>query len=112
MSCYVRPDMRISYLLTAAVLAGCGGSDPSHTSDDPFSSSRASLLDFEFDGSLTTGSTSNPTGQVRAQLMYTLGQINGEPGVSRLSKLALTNVTGAWSGGLYQIKYHAKLPVA
>jgi hypothetical protein len=112
MSCFVRAGMRISHLVLMASLAGCGGSDPAHTSDDPFSSARATLYDFEFDGSLTTSSSANNTGTIRAQLMYTLGQINGEPGVSRLSKLTLTNVSGAWSGSLYTIKYHAKLPVA
>jgi hypothetical protein len=95
-----------------ALLAGCTGPDLSAAADDPFSSARASLLDFEFDGNLVTSSSTNPNGQIRAQMMFTLGQINGEPGVSRLSKLSLTNVSGVWSGGLYKIKYHAKLPVA
>jgi hypothetical protein len=97
-----------------SLLAGCSGpvNDPAETSDDPFASARASLLDFEFDGEVTSASSSNASGQIRAQLMYTLGQLNGESSVTRLSKLALSNITSvAWSG-LYRIRYHAKLPVA
>jgi hypothetical protein len=105
--------MRFPHLLMMVSLAGCtGGSDPATNSDDPFASARATLLDFELDGELTTSSSSNLTGLVRGQLMYTIGQINGEPGVSRISKLAITNVRRVWLNGLYRVTYHAKLPVA
>src|SRR3954470_3100136 len=103
--------MRLPHLLMVA-LAGCTTVDPSQTTDDPFASARASLLDFEFDGQLTSSSASNLTGQIRGQLMYTLGQLNGEYSVTRLSKLVLSGITTSTSGGLYVIKYHAKLPVA
>jgi hypothetical protein len=87
--------------------------DGSQTDEGPFTSAEATLLDFDFDGELTSASATNLAGQVRGQLLYTVGQINGERGVSRLAKLALTNVTStAIGGGLQRIRYHAKLPVA
>jgi hypothetical protein len=101
--------MRSAYLLL--ILAGCTGA-PEAFEDDPFSSARASLLDFEFDGELTSSTGTNLSGLIRGQLMFTLGQLNGEPGVSRLSKLSLSNITSTWNNGLYRVHYHAKLPVA
>src|SRR5437868_6533769 len=106
--------MRFHYLLMIGfALAGCSPmSDPARDQDDPFSSARASLMDFEFDGELTSATGTNMSGLVRGQLMYTLGQLNGEPGVSRLSKLQLSGVASTWNNGLYRVLYHARLPVA
>jgi hypothetical protein len=81
--------------------------------DQPFTSSVATLLDFEFDASFNSTSVSNIKGQVRTQLLYSIGQINGEHGTSWLNKLVVSNT--AWrslGGGLYGVTYHAKLPVA
>jgi hypothetical protein len=102
------------YGLTAFA-AGCAavsGTPPAEEYEEPFSSDVATLLDFEFDGELTTAVYGNWTGQIRAQLMYTVGHLNGERSVARLDKLKLTNVTSASVSGLYRVRYHAKLPVA
>lgn len=108
--------------LAFVLLAGCAvatkdgedpGDEPAAGVSEKFASDAATLLAFEFDGELTSPQATNLTGQIRAQLFFTVGQINGERGVSRLDKLALTNVTStAVGGGLFRIRYHVKLPVA
>jgi hypothetical protein len=81
--------------------------------EEKFASEVATLLQFEFDGELTTTQASNTTGAIKAQMFFTVGHLNGEPGVSRLDKLVLSGVTtSAIGGGLYRVRYHAKLPVA
>jgi len=104
-------------LVVSAILGafaiGCSGAagDGSDAAEEKFSSANATLVDFTFDGELTT--TSPTTTAIRTQMLYTVGHLNAEPGVARLDKLALTNVTSAsLGGGLYQVRYHARLPVA
>jgi hypothetical protein len=105
--------------LITALIAGCtspeGTSDPAPptSSEDNFTSDVATLLDFEFDGSLLTDNATNPAGQIRAQLLFTVGHLNRDSSVARLNKLVLSAVTTApQAGGLTRIGYHAKLPVA
>jgi hypothetical protein len=79
----------------------------------PFTSDVATLMDFEFDSELVTSNATSPKSQIRAQLLFTVGQINGEKGVARLDRLSVTSTTvTAIGSGLSRIKYHAKLPVA
>ena len=80
--------------------------------EQPFVSDIATLMDFEFDGELTSSIGTNAAGQIKTQMFFTVGHFNAEPGVARLDKLKLTNVTVANVGGLYRVRYHAKLPVA
>jgi len=102
--------------LAGSLLFGCAveadhGDDENESVEyeQPFVSDVATLMDFEFDGELTSSQTTNLTGQIRAQLMFTVGHFNGEPGVARLDRLKLTNVTRSTSG---VVRYHARLPVA
>lgn len=104
---------RAQLVALAIVSAACGGPTLQAEDDQNFTSDRATLLTFDFDGQLLTSQAANPAGQVRAQLMYTVGHLNGESSVSRLDKLALTRVASAAAGGgLFKISYHARLPVA
>jgi hypothetical protein len=97
--------------LTAVAAAGCAG-DPSSQEND-FTSAVATLLDFDFDGEVVTAAGTNPTGAIRAQLLYTVGTFNGEKGVSRLNAVQLSNLaTATLPNGLVRVRYHAKLPVA
>ena len=101
------------FLALTLLAAACGGSVDSTADDQNFTSDVATLLVMDLDASLTTSTTANPTGQIRAQLLYTVGHLNAEPGVSRLDKLNLSNVKTVYLGsGLYKISYHVKLPVA
>ncbi|MFO0592310.1 MAG: hypothetical protein U0441_32495 [Polyangiaceae bacterium] len=102
----------IGILFCAGAAAGCDGSEPA-TDESDFTSANSKLFDFEFDGELLAATKDNPAGQIRAQLLYTVGALNAEKSVSRLGKVTLTAVTtAAADGGLFRIKYHAKLPVA
>jgi hypothetical protein len=97
-------------LVTACAV---GAGEGTGGGDDAFSSVSATLMTFDFDGELTSTQGSNATGQIRAQMLYTVGQFNGEGGVARLDKLKLTSVTTVYIGsGLYRVRYHATLPVA
>ena len=109
-------------VLTSALAAGCiaatheqGDDEPSASNgvEEKFASEASTLLQFELDGELTTTQPTNVTGAIKAQMFFTVGHLNGEPGVSRLDKLVLSAVTTAsLGGGLYRVRYHAKLPVA
>src|SRR4051812_47725375 len=109
-------------VLTCALSIGCiaatheqGDEEASANNgvEEKFASEVATLLQFEFDGELTTTQATNVTGAIKAQMFFTVGHLNGEPGVSRLDKLVLSSVTTASiGGGLYRVRYHAKLPVA
>ncbi|HUJ24769.1 MAG TPA: hypothetical protein VLW85_02045 [Myxococcales bacterium] len=101
---------RLALLLLAAACGGVTGND---SDDQNFSSDVATLLVMDLDSSLVTSTSANAAGQMRAQLMWTVGHLNAEPGVARLDKLALSKVaTASLGGGLYRISYHVKLPVA
>lgn len=121
----------LAVVLALVTHAGCGQGDdhdplaelidddpagsvpPGGHLEEPFTSDVATLLDFDFDGELYSSSGANVKGQVRAQLMYTVGHLNGEPGVARLDKLVLSRTSVLYVGsGLYRIRYHAHLPVA
>ena len=101
-------------LLALSLLAvACGGTGQLDADDQNFTSDVATLLVMDLDSQLVTSTTANASGQIRAQLMYTVGHLNAEPGVSRLDKLNLSNVSTVGIGnGLYRISYHVKLPVA
>lgn len=105
--------------LSSMAAVGCAGSEPDgsdapKTNDDNnFSSNQATLLDFEFDATLTTDFSFNDKQTIQSQLLYTIGDLNFDNSVGRLDALELSNVkkTATAAGGV-QISYHAKLPVA
>lgn len=76
-------------------------------------SAEAVFLDLEFSGELLTDSTWNINKQIEEQMLYTVGQLNGENSVGRLDKLDLTNVeTRRAEDGKTRVTYDAKLLVA
>ncbi|MFO0739447.1 MAG: hypothetical protein U0270_26350 [Labilithrix sp.] len=107
--------MILSALSTLAAV-GCAGSEPEAKTDDDnnFSSNQATLLDMEFDSTLTTDFSWNEKQTIQAQLLYTIGHLNFDNSVGRLDALELSNVksTTDESTGKVTIAYHAKLPVA
>lgn len=72
----------------------------------------ATFVDLEFDAHLLTRSSFNANAQIENQLLYTIGQLNGENSVGRLDKLELSNVEISREGELVRIDYSAKLLVA
>ena len=112
-----RMNRKIALLLPLLSLAGCA--DPYlpyvglGESQEPFSSAQATLLDFEFDGAITTQSNWGQKQQIESQLLYSIGHLNGNKSVGRLDKMVLTDVRSeVLASGLTRITYHAKLPVA
>ncbi|MBI5536890.1 MAG: PPC domain-containing protein [Deltaproteobacteria bacterium] len=84
---------------------------PEEGKDD--SSVLATILDFEYDGELITDYSWDPKSVVNDQMLYTIGQLNGEKAVGRLDRLELTNLQKVQTPeGKTKITYHAKMPVA
>ena len=104
--------MRFSPLLLvllAACAAAPGEEGRPGTAAQRFTSNEAVLVDFELDGSLVVdAAVLDPLPLVQAQLLYTVGQLNGDRSVGRMERLELSNVQRV--GG--DVTYHAKLPVA
>jgi hypothetical protein len=101
-------------LLAAGCIGETGdaGDDPGAAGDE-FASGVATLLEFEFDGEVVAKSATSWKNKVRAQLLYTVGHLNADYSVSRLNAVTLTRTSSVYlGGGLYRIRYHAKLPVA
>ena len=76
-------------------------------------SAEAVFVNFEFDGELVTDYAYNVEQTIQDQMLYTIGQLNGDRAVGRLDQLVLTDVaTEATDDGKTRISYHAVLPVA
>jgi len=112
-----RMNRQLALLLPVVALVGCA--DPYlpyvgiGESEEPFSSAQATLLDFEFNGQITTESSWGLKQQIESQILYTIGQLNGNKSVGRIDKMVLTDVRSeVLASGLTKVTYHAKLPVA
>lgn len=106
---------RAPFLTLAMLAAACGGTEeiePMEELEQPFTSAEATLLDLEFDGELLTSTSYDARGKVEAQLLFTIGHLNGSRGVARLDKLEVTKLVSTLVSGKYKVTYHAKLPVA
>lgn len=101
-----------------ALTPSMGCDDPVDSQPQNFSSNQATLVDFELEGKLTTTTFHQGVEKtIEAQLLYTIGQLNGVRSVGRLDRLELSNVEVAsigsfWEGYTYHVSYRAKLPVA
>jgi hypothetical protein len=105
---------RSSFLLMAALAIACGRApDAAERTGEVasrFTSREATLLDFEFDGAIATEETDPSVVQmlIRAQLMYTVGELNADRSVGRASSVAISAIANGLDG---TFRYHAKLPV-
>jgi hypothetical protein len=76
-------------------------------------SAEAVFLIFDFDGEVESTSAFNPSATIEAQLLYTIGNLNGDRSVGRIDRLELSDIqTQSLGGGRTLIRYHASLPVA
>ncbi len=82
--------------------------------EQAFTSPAAVLLDFEFDGVITSTTSDQAAlrDQIASQLMYTVGHLNGDNSVGRLERLVLSGIVVSGAPGGYSATYHARLPVA
>jgi hypothetical protein len=102
-------------------LAACSGAPETTMAEaqDAFSSARAKLYDFTFEGQVLADATTSASVAVREQLFYTVGQLNGVKyergsggGVGRLDAVKIENVTtSADPSGKTLVRYKATLPV-
>ena len=109
-------------LALAALLASCAdGTDPASPEQGggykgslgkTDASAEAVFLDFEFDGELIAPHCFSNRSQIQDQLLYTIGQLNGEKSLGRLDQLDLTDITSKSADGKCTVTYHARLPVA
>ena len=102
----------ISAMTLAVSAVGCD--EPAESLEDPrFSSPVATLMDFEFEGRFITTSSSGLQRRAEDQVIYSVGQLNGNNSVGRLDKLRISDVEAvSLGGGQYEVTYHAVLPVA
>jgi hypothetical protein len=108
--------------LTGALLialAGCGleTSEPVGGPGGPGgkadSSAHAVFLDFDIEGELVLRDDADLEKRIDAQLMYTVGQLNGERSVGRLDRIELSDVASEWQpSGELRVTYRARMPVA
>ena len=84
--------------------------DPEGKSD---ASALAVFLDMSFEGSLKSSFNFDLPRVIEQQLLFTIGQLNGEDSVGRLDQLKLSEVNATpLEGGGYEVKYKASLLVA
>src|SRR5436305_1316499 len=108
-------------VLLGVLLAACSPQgdvrEAPHAVRAAFTSAGAELVDFSFDGSLvtTTSDSTEIDRLVQAQLMFSIGQLNGDSSVGRVDEadygvprvLALPTTPPT-----YEVHYSATLPVA
>ncbi len=72
----------------------------------------ATFRDFSFEGELVTGRWGSARKQIEEQLLYTIGQLNGEASVGRLDKVVLEDIREEPTESGRRIRYRARLLVA
>ena len=75
-------------------------------------SAEASFVRFEFDAQLFTSTCWSTKNTIQDQLLFTIGQLNGEKSLGRLDHLDLTGIKTENVAGGCKISYHARMPVA
>src|SRR5688500_9033863 len=110
---------RAPLVLSLLAIVSCYSADPPEGSGPEGdgkgdSSAIATILDFEFDGTLVYSGFAIPSDRIiRQQLLYTIGHLNGNRSVGRLDKVQLSNVeVTALADGSKSVTYHAVMPVA
>ncbi|MBK8010878.1 MAG: PPC domain-containing protein [Deltaproteobacteria bacterium] len=80
---------------------------------DPFTSDIATLLMFSFQGEVVSQNSYWAERSIEAQLLYTIGQLNGDRSVGRLDAVELSDIrTTRDEDGRFRSRYRAVLPVA
>ena len=113
----------LGILILCASLFGCDGqSGESDAQVEPLPSKmsmgksdasiEAIFVDFEFDGQVTVGSCFTPEKRVEEQLLYTIGQLNGDRGVGRIDTLDISDLNTEITDAGCLISYHARMLVA
>lgn len=109
----------ISIFMLLAAGVGCVNETVTDEDDDLYidgkadSSVAARIMDFAMDGEVIIQSTWQVESEIESQLLYTVGQLNGDDSIGRLDRVELSNIeTTELEEGGYLVTYHAVLPVA
>jgi len=103
-------SLALGLMLAATSSVGCDDVD---SSEEDFTSAKATLLEFEFDGELVTTDTFDLNQTIEDQLLYTMGHLNADNSVGRLDTVKITDIVSErLDDGSTRVKYHAVLPVA
>src|SRR4051812_34111380 len=85
-------------------LAACTSDTGDVGEDEGFYTSwTGTLQEVEYDGELLTDEWTDPKSAIYDQLLFTIGVLNGEGGVSRLDKYTLTKLTTEKAGTLKRV---------
>lgn len=89
-----RGALPLLVLVLAACTAASGAGEHLDVTRRPFASADAVLFDFEIDGALVSDTNDEATlrAQVEAQLMFTVGQLNGDSSVGRFERLEVSDI--------------------
>ena len=99
--------------LFSAFLAGCNQLEtPESNIEEKESSFHATFVDMTFDGVLYASNDWNPERTIEQQLLYTIGQLNGNNAVGRLDKVEVTDLEIEKIDGDYRFDYTVTMPVA
>ena len=112
----------LSYVLLVSLGYGCETTPPAGENTAPTvwtkgssgkvdASVEAIFVDFEFDGVVEYGNCFDPEKRVEEQLLYTMGQLNGDRGVGRLDNLELSNVVAEPTENGCRVTYSARMLV-
>lgn len=103
----------VRLLVIALALVGCHQLDETSTDlEEKQASAIADFYDFNWKGQMFRQSCSYAEGAIDDQVLYTVGQLNGDNSVGRLDQLKVSNIeTETTDNGCF-ITYDAVLPVA
>jgi hypothetical protein len=100
-------------LAVATIFMGCSELDVDpNASSEKESSYHATFLDMTFKGVLIASNDWAPERTIEQQLLYTIGQLNGERAVGRIDKVEITDLEVTGELGNYRFAYTATMPVA
>ena len=110
----------MKYVQTILCLAlvfniGCSQLDEEQTMgsvQEKESSHHATFVDMTFSGTLIASNNWNPERTIEQQLLYTIGQLNGDRAVGRLDRLDIRDLDVKREDGSYTISYTVTMPVA
>lgn len=81
--------------------------------DKADSSAHALFLNYSFDGMVKLKSRYWPERSIESQLLFSIGQFNGDQSVGRLDKLVLTDIEiKSIADGFFEVSYHAEMIIA
>ena len=96
-----------------AFFCGCSTLEETvSTTDEKNASAIATFHDFHWEGVVETDSCYQPQKAIDQQLLYTVGQLNGDKSVGRLDQVKIVDFDWEVTNAGCRISYSARMPVA